>query len=185
LSPRDAYLANADGRDEGLRDVPLDDADAFSTWMRDRSHVGGHPWEIMRGGNSTHVNLYPHEEDNGGGWSFALAGKRRICEVVRSFNALRRAKLPAFVYDDELISRVLTGEENMFIVPRGISPKYCYWLFPGEKTEYYMNMPFDVPAAERRKIVAKTFWYPDKTPEELYKEYDMLMDAKFAASRSV
>jgi hypothetical protein len=127
----------------------------------------------MRGGNSTHVDLYVQEEP--AGWSFALAGKHRICEVVRAFNALHRAGLPVIVVNAELISAVLAGEAFMYIVPRGIVPKYCYHLFPGEKTEYYMNMPFDVPYAQRRRIIAKAHWYPDKTPAELAEEYEHLL----------
>lgn len=54
-TPKEQYYLHADGRDEGLKDLDPDDPEAFHAWLHDYSHGGGHPWEVCRGGNSTHV----------------------------------------------------------------------------------------------------------------------------------
>ena len=68
LSPVDRYFAHADGRDEGLSGrghglnagpgIDFDDPDAWKKWYFNSERGGGHPWEVIRGGNSTHVDLY-------------------------------------------------------------------------------------------------------------------------------
>lgn len=64
-TPKEQYYLHADGRDEGLREVDPDDPDAFHDWLFDRTRGGGHPWEVCRGGNSTHISLRPVCEENG------------------------------------------------------------------------------------------------------------------------
>ena len=51
------YYRHADGRDDGLKKIDPDSAEAFADWLENREK-GGHPWEVCRGGNSTHVSLY-------------------------------------------------------------------------------------------------------------------------------
>jgi hypothetical protein len=55
LTPLDKYLSYADGRDAGLRDIEGDSPEAFTEWYYGGSRMGAHPWEICRGGNSTHM----------------------------------------------------------------------------------------------------------------------------------
>ena len=64
----DLYLRYADGRDEGLTGkgaglcsgpgIDLASPEAWDAWYFDRTRSGGHPWEVCRGGNSTHVSLF-------------------------------------------------------------------------------------------------------------------------------
>ena len=55
------YKLFADGRHEGLTEIEQDSVEAFRDWM-DEKHPkrqrGGHPWEILRDGNTTHILLY-------------------------------------------------------------------------------------------------------------------------------
>ena len=61
------YIRYADGRDEGLTGkgsglfsgpgIDLSSPEAWEAWFFDRTRRGGHPWEVCRGGNSTHVSL--------------------------------------------------------------------------------------------------------------------------------
>ena len=63
-TPREQYYLHADGRDDGLSEIDPDSPSAFLSWFTDPNRQGGHPWEIARGGNSTHISLYPqHEEE--------------------------------------------------------------------------------------------------------------------------
>ena len=63
----DLYMHYADGRDEGLTGqghglnagpgIDFDDPGAWDEWYYGK-RGGGHPWEVVPGGNSTHVELY-------------------------------------------------------------------------------------------------------------------------------
>ncbi|MDR1358498.1 MAG: hypothetical protein LBJ48_03990 [Coriobacteriales bacterium] len=172
LTAKQAYERNADGRDDGLLAIPENDAEAFKEWLLHREQRGGHPFEVMRGGNSTHVNLGVSASNEG--FSYWLAGKNRIYEVVRFYNALSDAGLPVEVDQFAVISGVLTGDGCMYIVPQDILPRYCWYLFPGEKTEYYMNIPWDFTRSQTMKLIHRAHWYPDQTVEELVAEGDRL-----------
>jgi hypothetical protein len=67
------YKLFADGRHEGLTEIEQDSVSEFRDWM-DEKHPkrqrGGHSWEILRGGNTTHI-LY----------SFGKA-QREICRLA-------------------------------------------------------------------------------------------------------
>ena len=66
MNAREKYNLMADGRHDGLLDVsPEDDPEAFGRWYRERPR-GGHPWEICRGGNTTHISLRRDREDGRG-----------------------------------------------------------------------------------------------------------------------
>lgn len=61
---KEQYLRHADGRTDGLVDIDEKSPDAFSDWYHNRPR-GGHPWEVCRGGNSTHISLYISEDEKG------------------------------------------------------------------------------------------------------------------------
>lgn len=71
MSGLEMYKAMADGRHEGLVDLPEDSTEAIIKWYHS-SRFGGHPWEICRGGNTTHIALGILEER--GKW-FILSGQ--------------------------------------------------------------------------------------------------------------
>lgn len=54
-TPKEMYRTHADGRDKGLLNLDELSAKAFDAWFHDKTHYGGHPWEVCRGGNSTHI----------------------------------------------------------------------------------------------------------------------------------
>ena len=86
MTPRAKYRKMAYGRDEGLVDIAGDPEKAFDDWYCDKSHRGGHPWEICRGGNSTHISLIVHKKKEG--WQLYLAGSR-----ITKFEYLSRTGL--------------------------------------------------------------------------------------------
>jgi hypothetical protein len=112
----DMYRWFADGRDEGLTKLPPDSAEDFSNWFSFR-RGGGHPWEIHRGGNTTHIDLgvcYKHQN-----WSVFLEGSSttRMAETIRIAVALTKANLPVEIDDaDKLVLRLL-GMDNIGIIP--------------------------------------------------------------------
>ena len=160
LSPSEAYLRYADGRDEGLTGtghglnegpgIDFDDPDAWDQWYNS-SRGGGHPWEVVRGGNSTHVELYVvndkrqldyelragkiTEEEykakiTSAGYYFMIAGKHRPEESINFFVALREECLPVILNDAEEILARLEGTDYIGIVPHRVIPKYCEGMFP-------------------------------------------------------
>lgn len=156
LSPRNQYYRHADGRDEGLRDIDPDSPEAFSSWYHDRSRGGGHPWEVCRGGNSTHVDLYVVSDD--GGYYLRVAGSStwRSVEAIKFFLALHRAGLPVVIHQAEMLKSRLLGEEKVGIVPQGVFPVYCQSWFPGEVVEAFMNLQRD----DVEKLGPYCVWQP-------------------------
>ena len=94
LSPLRQYKKFADGRDEGLMEIDADSPLEFCKWYASEDRRGGHPWEVMRGGNSTHVQLTVRL-DSKGFW-FTLSGKSmvRSIETIKFYNALCRNDKP-------------------------------------------------------------------------------------------
>jgi len=113
------YKRLADGRHEGLVELPLESADAFKQWYHsDRG--GGHPWEVYRGGNTTHIDLGVTEKADG--WSIFLRGSStsRMAETIRIALALVTEGLPVEIHDAEELRSRLLGMDNMGIIPKFI-----------------------------------------------------------------
>lgn len=163
LSLVDQYMLHADGRDEGLTGrgnglhsgpgIDLDSPQAFEEWYFDNSRVGGHPWEVCRGGNSTHVSLAVSndkrmiswmeklgkitKEEAGkalenSGWYYTVAGNawNRAVEAVKFYVALKDAHLPVILSDADAILSRFKGEDFIGIVPHRVFPAYCENMFP-------------------------------------------------------
>lgn len=162
MTAREKYDRMADGRHEGLLDVsPADDPRAFRRWFRERPR-GGHPWEICRGGNATHISLQVVEED--GGWTIWLAGlsAARCVETVKMAVSLHEQGIPVHVVQGEDLLRMVRGEDNLGIVPDGVSPRYASSLFPDEDrvlqcVEFWSLEPY------AEALLPCIEWYPVKS----------------------
>ena len=161
----DQYLMHADGRDEGLTgrgsglhreygSIDFDSPEEWDKWYHKREHWGGHPWEVCRGGNSTHVDLFVHDSRDisfalamgrmteekakkareTGGYYFSVAGKAwsRAAEAVNFYVAIHDVGFPIVLEDaDEILAR-FRGEDWIGIVPHDVIPNYCESMFPEE-----------------------------------------------------
>ena len=160
LSPKEKYLAFADGRDEGLRKIPENSPEAFKEWYHGKA-CGGHPWEICRGGNSTHISLYVSEKDNG--WILRLRGESRVrvFETVNMALALYKNNVPFILsYADETL-RMVKGTDFIGIVPENVTPRYCHSSFPEEdRIIDFMNLGFEPEISSF--ITKNAEWYPVK-----------------------
>jgi len=157
LSPREKYTRMADGRDAGLREITGDSPQAFYEWYHSGKSAGCHPWEICRGGNSTHVSLsvYPEQDQ----WKLSLAGSSigRVEETVRMALALIDHQIPFILVQAEEIGKMVTGTDFIGIVPDSITPRYCQSLFPKEeKIIDFMNLPYDY----EKEVISTANWYP-------------------------
>ena len=162
LTPKEQYYRHADGRDDGLRDIDPDSPEAFLDWCHNRER-GGHPFEVCRGGNSTHISLYVTAEDDG--YFISLAGDawNRTVETIKFYLALCRADVPVYLFEGKtLVERVLETEK-IGIVPDGVFPDYCSSRFPEEHIIDFMNLPYE----EADRIAALATWQPIKASELL------------------
>ncbi|MDD4492880.1 MAG: hypothetical protein PHV32_00780 [Eubacteriales bacterium] len=140
-SPKDQYYLHADGRDDGISKIDPDSPEAFDDWMTNRECHGGHPWEVCRGGNSTHVSLYVGKDKDG--YYLTLAGDawNRTIETVKFYLVLRRAGIPVYLEEAKLLADRLMEKEKLGIVPDGVMPAYCESLFPNEHIIDFLNLP--------------------------------------------
>ena len=161
LSLEERYFAHADGRDEGLSGrghginagsgIDYDDPDSWDKWYFDRERYGGHPWEVVRGGNSTHLDLFVCHDRNHldflfrtgkineteykqkyekAGYYFEVAGKYRMFEAINFFVSLTEAGLPVILNDAKEILNRIEGKDYVGIVPHDVVPRYCESMFP-------------------------------------------------------
>lgn len=158
LPLRQQYERHADGRDDGLGEIDPGSADAFYDWLCNREFHGGHPWEVCRGGNSTHVSLYVSHD--AGGYYLSVAGDawNRTVESVKFYLALCKAGLPVYMHKAKLLADRLLEKEKIGIVPDGVIPAYCDSLFPDENIIDFMNLPFE----NRDELLPYCVWQKEK-----------------------
>jgi hypothetical protein len=159
LSPRIQYKEMADGRDEGLTEIAGGSEKAFEDWHRNKSRRGGHPWEICRGGNSTHIALMVSKKSNG--WQLYLAGssRARVLETAKMAIALSEREIPFILANARELLNMLKGTDYCGIVPKEMIPKYCHSCFPEEDPIIdFINPWHDEIIAEVVKQYA--VWYP-------------------------
>ena len=154
LPPKEQYLKHADGRDEGLCGIDENSPSAFETWYNDRMRYGGHPWEVCRGGNSTHVDLYVMRDEKG--YYFYTAGNawNRSVEAAHFYLSIYRAGYPVTIRDGRAMADRFLGVDRIGIVPSGVIPNYCESYFPGEKILDFMNLDKE----DEEKILEYIVW---------------------------
>lgn len=161
INPREKYRRMADGRDEGLLKVDGSSQKAFIRWYNNR-FAGGHPWEICRGGNSTHISLMVSKEKEG--WKLFLQGysRIRVVETAKMAIALFENKTPYVLINANQIINMIKGKDTVGIVPENITPRYCHSYFPEEDEIFdFINPWYD---KELEKIIKKyAEWYPVNT----------------------
>lgn len=154
LPLRKQYDRHADGRDEGLGEIDPDSPVTFLGWLKNRKQYGGHPWEVCRGGNSTHISLYVYHDEKGYFLNLAGSSWGRTIETVKFFNTLHRRGIPVCVRDAEILVERLMETEKIGIVPEGIMPTYCEMYFPGEEIIAFRNLPEE----NREEVVKHCTW---------------------------
>jgi hypothetical protein len=124
LSGKELYKIFADGRHEGLLDIKQNSVAEFKQWI-DEKHpkykAGGHPWEILRGGNTTHISLYVSKKQYGkdNSYKITLQGNAmtRLAETLKIYLGLYNAKLPVAIDEPKEMRNRLLGQDNIGIVP--------------------------------------------------------------------
>ena len=134
---------------------------AFARWLKERPRTG-HPWEVCRGGNSTHIDCIVYRDEQGFYLVVAGLAESRTIEAVRFFLALHRAGVPVCIQSAEKLKARLTGEESIGIVPEGVFPAYCHAWFPGEDTIDFMNLPQE----HQDELTKYCRWQPLPVPQQ-------------------
>ncbi|MCK5519573.1 MAG: hypothetical protein KAI81_00545 [Candidatus Marinimicrobia bacterium] len=159
LSAKEKYNTMADRRDCGLKKLNDSSNSEFINWYQKESSCGGHPWEICRGGNSTHISLFINMDE--GGWSLRLAGssRARVIETIKMAVALYQQQVPFILDHAEEIYKIAKGIDYIGIVPEGVIPRYCHGYFPQEdKIIDFMNLDDE----KSNEIIKLAYWYPLK-----------------------
>ena len=153
LSGREMYDRYSDGRYGALLDIDPDSTEEFMKWLDGKvpcdRHGGDHPWEIKRGGNTTHIDLYVHrareydwyvnDEDRKKAESSTkvIVGLRghhigRIVETVKMFLALRKVDLPIWLDDAESVRNRILALDNIGIIPDSDSLHRGWQEYPSD-----------------------------------------------------
>jgi len=157
LTAKEKYIAIADGRDCGLTKLNEKSYQDFNKWYETEKNCGGHPWEICRGGNSTHISLFICHDSNG--WYLRLEGssRARVIETLKIAIALYKNEIPFILGKAEEIYRMASGVDYIGIVPENVTPRYCDSYFPAvDKIIDFMNLDTE----KSNEIIKKAFWYP-------------------------
>lgn len=143
LTAKEMYYKYADGRVDGLDEIDDDSESAFDNWLNDNKRFGGHPWEVCRGGNSTHVGLYVMQSEKG--YYLRLEGKSwsRSVETIKFYIALRESGVAVYLGEAKGILDRLLEQDIIGIVPHGVTPVYCSNWFPNHKMLDYINLPYE------------------------------------------
>ncbi|MCP4693192.1 MAG: hypothetical protein GY859_34440 [Desulfobacterales bacterium] len=166
LSGREMYERYADGRHEGLLDIDPTSAEEFADWIdgkHPKKQRGGHPWEIKRGGNTTHIDLsvsrpsYYRKE----GFKVELRGESigRMVETMGMFLAIHDAGLPISIANPEGVRKRLLAQDNI-----GIIPSYSYLHRAnqhfGREEDVFDVMHYDELGRFKRRITPFITWEP-------------------------
>lgn len=164
LSPVEQYKKYADGRDDGLTEIDPDSTEAFVDWL-DIFGIG-HPWEVCRGGNSTHVDCGVYKNDNGFFLFVAGSSEGRTVEAVKFYLAIHHAGYPVYIDDVKQLIERFQETEKIGIVPDGVFPRYCGTWFPSENVIDFMNLPYD----RTEETIPYCVWQPLFHPTLLEQE---------------
>ena len=133
-TPREIYGMYADGRDNGLTNVPLDDPAEFEKWNRKEGNYyvfnGNHPWEIVTSFSLRYsIHLYPEQDRESGKWFFSVSGDADDTSIltIRFFLGLKRAGFPITLINGKSIAARLDETDMIGILPEFIPSYYCLY----------------------------------------------------------
>lgn len=123
VTPREMYYSYSDKRDDGLKNVPLDNEDAFKEWLRSEGPYyefnGHHPWEIIPSlslSNSLHLFVRKEMNENKFYLSISGATKFRSVDTIKGFLSLVKAGYPVVLEDIDILRDRLLETDYIGIV---------------------------------------------------------------------
>ena len=165
-TPKELYYRYADGRDNGLGNVPMDDPEAFYEWRQEKGPyfqmTGNHPWEI-RGSwslrDSIHLYAEIEEVDGDRKGYFRLSGDTygTAPETIAFYVALRKAGYPVILSNGIEIAARLSETDYIGIIPDDLSSmavKYGCDKFEEDIIDFVHLDEGDKP----EKVIEKAEW---------------------------
>ena len=129
VTPKEYYYMYADCRDDGLINVPMDNAEAFAEWLNEKGPYykfnGHHPWEIIPSG-SIAFSLHMFVRKTDGGYYLELSGDKfeRSIDTVRFYLAIKKAGFPVYLYNADVLKARFDETDEIGILPTGIYSPY-------------------------------------------------------------
>ena len=165
LSGREMYTQYADGRHEGILDIDPSSPQEFADWIDHKNTkrgAGGHPWEIKRGGNTTHIDLYvmrPQYRDKG--FIVELRGEHlfRMNETLRMLVAIYKSGLPISIVDPDNVRKRLLAQDNMGVIPSFCNHHRANQHFDSKQC-VYDTLHFNDLGRYKRRITPFITWEP-------------------------
>ena len=161
-TPKELYYMFADGRDDGLSCVPLDDAAAFAEWRNQKEPYyefnGHHPWEILPSG-SVEYSMHLQVMKSSNGFYYGLSGStfHRSKDTIHSYLAMRKAGLPVKIYDGLKMAARFEETDMIGIVPQGRSASYVDRIMQYEIMDAVHLSDDEDP----ERVAAKAIWQPE------------------------
>jgi hypothetical protein len=156
-SDRELYEMMADGRHENLLKVKSGSPQALKSWLL-RRPGGGHPFEIVRGGNETHIDLFLVNENEGIKLVLKGSSTGRAAETIKMALALHDAGVSFELSDAVLHTERIQGNDWIGIVPDYYAGCSSFGLFP--EVDRIRDLAIYSSACEREEAVSRVRWYP-------------------------
>ena len=175
-TPREWYKAIAEGRDDGLAEVPLDDPEALAQWLRQEGPYyrfnGHHPWEVVPSGSvgtslhfgiSRNVHLSFCDDEKKDKYYFWISGRVfwRSHETIAFYLAVKRAGYPVVLHDAKILQARLLETDCI-----GITPYNDFFGGPVSKIGYDVLDLISLNEEEKKEEVIKAAeWIPETEAE--------------------
>lgn len=166
MSGRKMYEVFADGRHNGLLDINPNSAEEFANWIdgkHEKYSFGGHPWEIKRGGNTTHIDLSVYRPRYGieNKLSVIINGPaiNRLSEAIKMFLAIYDTGIPIDISGAFGIRLRLLAQDNIGIVANYDSLHRANQGFSKEQNVYDV-IYYDDLGRYKRRITPFITWEP-------------------------
>ena len=168
---REWYRAIAEGRDDGLTGVPLDDPDAMAEWMSGKGPYhkfnGGHPWEVVSSFSISHSLHFQAAQEwprtGNGGYYFIVSGDTfgRSAQAIAFYLAVKRAGYPVMLSNAKAMQARLLETDDI-----GIEPYSSFMGGPNGRIGYDVLDITDLSSEEKAdEIIKKTRWLPEEKTE--------------------
>lgn len=164
VTPREIYCGSADGRDDGLTRVPLDDPEAFALWI-DRKEPyyefnGHHPFEVTPSGLIFAVH-YPYKWEGGNlivnrkKYFFSLSGEElyHSIDAVKFYLALVKKGIKVSLFKHAEMAKRFTKTDDIEIFPIRHLSHY------GDKNLDAVNL---IDGDKPEEVIKKAVWEDEK-----------------------
>lgn len=123
-----------------LEELPHDTHEGFMFYCDDKSHMGGHPWGLVRGSSRTRISLWPYLTDEGFYFGFGSNEVFMAYEMVKMYMALKDSGMPVrFCGSKKAIIKYLRQNDLIGIVPSYEIALYRQHEFTNQSVEDFMH----------------------------------------------